>query len=240
MSFDATIITRYWGDLFGGFLTTLYICITGLILGLIVGAITCWAKMRLPGLGARIMNVYIEIFRGTPFLIQTFIFYYVGPVFGINLSASAVGILGLAFYSGAYFAEIYRAGILSIPKGQVEAAHALGIGDKAILFRIILPQMLSLILAPLTNQVMTLIKESAILSVITVQELTFTGQEIIGETFNYVEVYAKVALLYWFLITILSILTSCWEKYTTRYLKIKERPKTFSRIAGSDKLERVS
>lgn len=222
MVFDFTMITRYGGVLLEGFLTTLYICLIGILLGLIIGAITCWIKMRFPGWGSALANVYIEFFRGTPFLIQLFLLYYVGPVFGLDISATLAGILGLGLYGGAYFAEVYRSGVLSISKGQTEAARALGIEEKAILLRIIIPQMLGLILAPLTSQIITLVKDSAILSVITVQELTFSGQRAISETYNYVEVYTMVALLYWTLVTILSNLSKKWEKYSTRYLKPKE------------------
>jgi polar amino acid transport system permease protein len=224
MPFDFTMVTRYGGVLLEGLVITLYICLIGLLFGLIIGALTCWIKMKFPGCGSVIATIYIEFFRGTPFLIQVFLLYYVGPVFGIDMSATAAAIIGLSLYGGAYFAEIYRSGILSIPKGQIEAAQALGIGEKAILFRIVIPQMLGLIMAPMTNQIITLVKESAILSVITVQELTFIGQRAISETYNYVEVYTMVAFLYWALVSSLSMLFGRVEKYATRYL----RPREFS------------
>ncbi|MEH7525404.1 amino acid ABC transporter permease, partial [Bacillus sp. JJ1503] len=218
MFFDVTMVTRYGVVMLEGFLTTLYICFIGLLLGLVLGAVVCWIKMRFSKWGSGLANVYIEFFRGTPFLIQLFLLYYVGPVFGIDLSATVAGILGLSLYGGAYFAEIFRSGIQSIPKGQIEAARALGIGEKAILARIVIPQMLGLIIAPLTTQIITLVKESAILSVITVQELTFVGQRAISETYNYVEVYTMVALLYWALVTTLSGLFKRWERYSTEYM----------------------
>jgi polar amino acid transport system permease protein len=168
-------------------------------------------------------NVYIEVFRGTPFLVQLFILYFVGPEFGLNLSALTVGILGIGLYGGAYFAEIFRSGILSIPKGQIEAAKALGFSRTAILLRIVIPQMLALILAPLTNQLITLIKDSSILSIITVKELTFTSQSIIAETYKYVEVYAVIALLYWVLSTLVSILTGILEKRLTSHLNVRAK-----------------
>jgi polar amino acid transport system permease protein len=223
MVFDFSIVTRYGPVLLDGFLTTLSICFIGLLLGLSIGVITCWIKMMFPGLGAGLATIYIEFFRGTPFLIQVFLLYYVGPVFGIDMSATAAGIVGLGLYGGAYFAEIYRSGILSVHKGQAEAARALGIGEKAILFRIVIPQMWGLIMAPLTNQIISLVKESAILSVITVQDLTFVGQRAISETYNYVEIYTLVAFLYWALVTILANLLRVLEKYLTRYLRLQDR-----------------
>ena len=224
MFFDVTMVTRYGVVMLEGFLTTLYICFIGLLLGLVLGAVVCWIKMKFSKWGSSLANIYIEFFRGTPFLIQLFLLYYVGPVFGIDLSATTAGILGLSLYGGAYFAEIFRTGIQSIPKGQTEAARALGIGEKSILVRIVIPQMLGLIIAPLTSQIITLVKESAILSVITVQELTFVGQRAISETYNYVEVYTMVALLYWSLVTTLSGLFKRWEKYSTEYMRAKKTP----------------
>jgi polar amino acid transport system permease protein len=221
MFFDLTFVLQYWDILFKGFLNTLYVCGIGIALGMLIGAIACAAKLSRFKLFRGWTNAYIEFFRGTPFLIQVYILYYVGPGFGLELSALFVGIIGLGIYGGAYYAEIYRSGILSIPKGQIEAARALGIGDAAILFRIILPQMMGLILAPFTNQTITLIKESAILSVITLQELTFAGQRIIGQTFRYVEVYAMIALLYWALISVFSVISTQLERISTRYLRVK-------------------
>jgi polar amino acid transport system permease protein len=224
MAFDFSMFTRYGGVLLEGLVNTVFICFIGLVLGLLIGAVTCWIKMKFPSWCSAIANMYIEFFRGTPFLIQVFLLYYVGPVFGLDLSAMAAGIIGLSLYGGAYFAEIYRSGILSIPKGQIEAAQALGISEAAILFRIVIPQMLGLILAPLANQIITLVKESAILSVITVQELTFVGQRAISETYNYVEVYAMVALLYWAIVSSLSFLFGRLEVSATRHLRKKESP----------------
>jgi len=224
MAFDFSMITRYGGVLLEGLTYTLYICLIGLVIGLMMGAVLCLIKMKLPTWCSVIANMYIEFFRGTPFLIQVFLLYYVGPVFGLDLSAMTAGMIGLSLYGGAYFTEIYLSGILSIPKGQIEAAQALGISETAILFRIIIPQMLGLILAPLANQIITIVKESAILSVITVPELTFVGQRAISETYNYVEVYTMVAILYWAIVSSLSILFGRLERFATRHVRKEESP----------------
>jgi polar amino acid transport system permease protein len=223
MAFDSNMIYSHWQVLLTGFWHTLYICFFGLILGLFIGAASCAVKISSFRVLRIIANVYIEVFRGTPFLVQVFIIYFVGPEFGINLSAISAGILGMGLYGGAYFAEIFRSGILSIPKGQIEAAKALGFSRSAILLRIVIPQMLVLILAPLTNQLITLIKDSSILSIITVKELTFTSQSIIAETYQYVEVYAVIALLYWILSTFVSSLTGILEKRLTSHLIVRAR-----------------
>src|SRR5690625_4909261 len=114
-----------YGEVFlNGLSMTLYVCFVGILLGMMLGAIVCLLKFTRFKTIDFIMTFYIDFFRGTPFLIQVYILYYVGPIVGLDLSAIAVGIIGLALYGGAYFAEIYRGGVLAVPKGQIEAAKA--------------------------------------------------------------------------------------------------------------------
>ncbi|AJY73897.1 amino acid ABC transporter permease [Paenibacillus beijingensis] len=228
MSLDFSVIFEYRQILIDGFVKMIYICAAGLTIGLAVGAVVCAAKMSHSSLLRRCADVYIEWFRGTPFLIQMFILYYVGPNFGLELDATLAGIIGLGIYSGSYFAENYRSGIQSIPRGQIEAARALGMGNAAVFFRIVLPQMMGLILAPMTNNSVSFIKDSAVLSIITVQELSFAGQSVIGQTYRYVEVYAAVALLYWVVITCLTICSARLERFFTRHRTAASRLSTLS------------
>ena len=123
-----------------------------------------------------------------------------------------MGILALAAFGSAYFAEIIRAGIDAIPKGQLESARAIGMTDWQSMKNIILPQTVSIVLPPLTNQTLTLIKESAILSTITVHELTMTGLMVQGETFRPFEVFIMVALLYWALNETIATIMRRFEK----------------------------
>jgi polar amino acid transport system permease protein len=217
MSLDFSVIYEYRYVLIDGFVKMLYMCAAGLSIGLVVGAVACSAKMSRYRILRGCANAYIEWFRGTPFLIQVFILYYVGPKFGLVLDATIAGILALGVYTGSYFAEIYRSGIQSVPRGQIEAARALGMGEAAIFFRIVLPQMIGLILAPMTSNTISFIKDSSVLSIITVHELTFATQSVIGKTFRYVEVYITVALLYWALIKFLSICSSRLERLFTSH-----------------------
>ena len=143
------------------------------------------------------------------------------PFYGLRLSAEYVGILALAAFGSAYFAEIIRAGIDAVPKGQLESARAIGMTDWQAMKNIILPQTISIVLPPLTNQTLTLIKESAVLSTITVHELTMTGLMVQGETFRPFEVFIMVALLYWALNeTIATIMRKLEKKFS------KDRKKT--------------
>ena len=137
---------------------------------------------------------------------------YVLPFYGVRISAEYVGIIALAAFGSAYFAEIIRAGIDAVPKGQLESARAIGMTDWQSMKNIILPQTLSIVLPPLTNQTLTLIKESAILSTITVHELTMTGLMVQGETFRPFEVFIMVALLYWALNETIATIMRRFEK----------------------------
>ena len=133
-----------------------------------------------------------------------------------------MGILALAAFGSAYFAEIIRAGIDAVPKGQLESARAIGMTDWQAMKNIILPQTISIVLPPLTNQTLTLIKESAVLSTITVHELTMTGLMVQGETFRPFEVFIMVALLYWALNeTIATIMRKLEKKFSKNRKKIE-------------------
>jgi polar amino acid transport system permease protein len=161
--------------------TTIWISAISGVLGLVIGLMTGLARVSknftINGLAA----IYIEFIRGTPLLVQIFIaYFFVGTVF--NLSRNVAGIGALALFAGAYVAEIVRAGIQSIPRGQMEAARSLGMSVPQAMLDIILPQALKRIL-PLSGQFISLIKDSSLVSVIAITDLTKSGREIITSTF---------------------------------------------------------
>jgi len=213
-----------------GFWLTLKIVVCAIALGIPLGLFLALGRRSNFRIISFISTSFIELFRNTPFIIQVFLFYYVLPFYGLRLSAEYVGILALAAFGSAYFAEIIRAGIDAVPKGQLESARAIGMTDWQAMKNIILPQTISIVLPPLTNQTLTLIKESAVLSTITVHELTMTGLMVQGETFRPFEVFIMVALLYWALNeTIATIMRKLEKKFskdrkkTTQSLDIKGR-----------------
>ena len=209
------IFFDYFPMILLGFWLTLKIVICAIALGIPLGLILALGRRSNFILISFFATSFIELFRNTPFIIQVFLFYYVLPFYGLRLSAEYVGILALAAFGSAYFAEIIRAGIDAIPKGQLESARAIGMTDWQSMKNIILPQTVSIVLPPLTNQTLTLIKESAILSTITVHELTMTGLMVQGETFRPFEVFIMVALLYWALNeTIASIMRRIEKRYS--------------------------
>jgi polar amino acid transport system permease protein len=148
--------------------------------------------------------VYLEVIRNTPLLVQLFFIYFVlAPVFDISAFTSAV--LALSLFEGAYASEIFRAGIVSIHRGQWEAAFSIGLNTSQTYRLIILPQAIRRILPPLTSQAVSLIKDSALVSTIAIYDLTMRGQVIIAETFLVFEIWFTIAAMYLFITLILSL-----------------------------------
>lgn len=194
---DLVAIVEYAPAIGRGLLVTIEICTVSLFLGLLLGlAVALLGRLPWPPL-RWLIRTYVEIWRGTPLLLQLFILYYGGPSIGFLPSAYQAGVLGMTLYTGAYLAEIFRAGFEAVPPGQIEAARMLGFTKLKIVRHIELPQMLALIVPPATNQMISIIKESAVLSVITVPEVTFTTTRIVSETFAVVEPYLLLGLAYW-------------------------------------------
>jgi polar amino acid transport system permease protein len=204
MSFDFDLLLRFAPLLLSGLLVTVVICIFAGISAAIVGLIVALGLLSKYAIIRWASRVYVEVMRGTPVLIVLFLMYYGGPSIGITLSAQTVGVFGMGLYGAAYFGEIFRSGFQSIPPGQTEAARMLGISKLQITLRIHIPQMMTLILPPLTNQFVILVKESAVLSIITVSELTKNTTQMVNETFATLEPYLAAAALYWIVIEVIA------------------------------------
>ncbi|AWQ05966.1 ectoine/hydroxyectoine ABC transporter, permease protein EhuC [Bordetella bronchiseptica E014] len=140
--------------------------------------------------------VYVEVFRGTSALVQLFWFYFVLPMFGMKLPALLVGIVVLGANAGAYGAEVVRGAILAVPAGQREAAVALNLTRARTIWRIILPQAVPAMLPPTGNLLIELLKNTALVSLITITDLTFRGQLLRSETLRTTEIFTLVLLLY--------------------------------------------
>jgi polar amino acid transport system permease protein len=199
------------GLLLTGLILTLEISVLSIILGIIIGLITGLARLSSSPAPKWLAIGYIELIRGTPLLVQIYIFYFfIGQVFG--LSNFMAGVLALSFFAGAYIAEIIRAGIQSIHRGQMEAARSLGMNYPQAMRHIILPQAFKRILPPLAGQFISLIKDSSLVGVIALVELTRAGREIGTSTFNYFEVFFTVAVLYLVLTFSLSMVVQYLER----------------------------
>ncbi|MGW8182567.1 MAG: ectoine/hydroxyectoine ABC transporter permease subunit EhuC [Burkholderiales bacterium] len=140
--------------------------------------------------------VYIEVFRGTSALVQLFWFYFVLPFFGIELSAFTAGMLVLALNTGAYGAEVVRGAVLAVPRGQLDASAALNLSRRQTLWRIVMPQAFPAMLPPAGNLAIELLKNSALVSLITITELTFAAQLLRAESLRSAEIFGLVLVLY--------------------------------------------
>ena len=216
-----------------GFWLTIKIVVCSIAIGIPLGLILALGRRSNFIIPCFLSTSFIELFRNTPFIIQVFLFYYVLPFYGLKFSAELVGIFALAAFGSAYFAEIIRAGIDAVPKGQLESAKAIGMSDWQAMKNIVLPQTLSIVIPPLTNQALILIKESAILSTITVHELTMTGLMVQGETFRPFEVFIMVALLYWVLNETIATIMRKFEK------KIQKKRKTISKKGSNTNFGKI-
>jgi polar amino acid transport system permease protein len=216
---EIDLFVRYGPALLRGFAVTIACWIAGsfggMALGFLIACIYQWSGRWIRAA----LQFYIEAVRGTPFMIQLFILYYGGPSIGLLLTPIQAGIIGFIIYGSPYFAEIFRAGFQSTPKGQYEAARCFGFTEWTIVRRIVLPQMLVSITAPLTNFVIILTKETAILSVVTVPELLYETQTMAAETFTYVEPFLALSLFYWSMVETTSWLGRRVELRVTRHLR---------------------
>ncbi|MBK8184145.1 MAG: ABC transporter permease subunit [Candidatus Competibacteraceae bacterium] len=208
---------RQWkiGPLTWGLWVTIWISFVSGFIGLFIGLITGLCRLS-PNPTLRGLAVfYIELIRGTPLLVQIFIFYFfIGTV--LNLDRIVAGIGALALFVGAYTAEIIRAGIQSIAKGQSEAARSLGMTAAQTMTHIVLPQALKRVLPPLAGQFINLIKDSSLVSVIAITDLTKSGREIITSSFATFEIWFTVALLYLVVTSLLSQLLFWLERRFAR------------------------
>ncbi|NQW08826.1 MAG: amino acid ABC transporter permease [Alphaproteobacteria bacterium] len=163
-------------------------------------------------------ELYVWFIRGTPTLIQVFIFYFGLPQIDIRMSPFAAGCLALGLNGGAYVAEIIRGGLLAIPKGQMESAIALGMSPWTAMGRIILPQAIRIIIPPLTNEAATTLKNTSLLSTITLVELTLHAQLIIAATYRPFDFYIIAAILYLIMTSVLTQIAAWLERrYQLRY-----------------------
>ena len=197
MSIDLSIFINYGPQLFLGFLMTIKIVISAIILGIPFGLVLALGQRSRLKLVRVLSASFIEIFRNTPFIIQVFMFFYVLPFYGFHLPAAYVGIVALAAFGSAYFAEVIRGGINAVAKGQLESARATGMSDWQAMRYVVFPQTLPIILPAMTNQTLSLVKESAVLSTITVGELTMAAVKVHGETFRPFEAFIMIAMMYW-------------------------------------------
>ncbi len=206
MNFDFTPAVADWRALLSGASVTVEVTVCALvlscILGLLIGIGRLYPQRKvLYGF----CTVYLSCFRGTPLLVQLFIWFFGLPRFGILLPAFACGVLGLGMYSASYVSEIVRGAIQSIDRGQMEAARSLGMSQTQAMFKIILPQAFVRMIPPLGNEFISLIKNSALVSLLTIHDLMHEGQKIISVSYRSLEIYLVIAAIYWLMTTFTTV-----------------------------------
>jgi len=195
-TFDVSLARRTWQFFLKGVWLTAKLAFLSLALGLPIGLLLALARVQSSRLLAAPAAVYVEVMRGTPLLVQILFIYFVLPIFGIHLPAFTSGVIALTINSAAYISEIFRAGILSIDVGQMEAARSLGMSYTQAMRRIILPQTFRRVVPPLTNEGIALLKDSSLVSVIGLTELARTGQELASRYAAPLTIWPIVAIFY--------------------------------------------
>ncbi len=215
--FDVDLFIKILPDLAFGAVVTLKLTLISIVFGLIIGSIAGLGRVSKNKLFFGLSTAYVEVIRGTPLLVQILIVYFGLPAIGINLQPEPAGIIALSICSGAYIAEIVRAGIESIPIGQMEAARSLGMSYLQAMRYVILPQAFRNVLPALGNEFIALLKDSSLLSVISIVELTRVGRQIVNTTFNAWTPFLGVALFYLLMTIPLSRLVAYSQKRLGTY-----------------------
>lgn len=204
-------------QLLHGAVVTLEVTACALILGVVLGTLIGIARLNprnrvLYGLS----SAYVLLIRGTPLLVQLFILFFGLPQFGIMLPAFLSGVLGLGLYSAAYISEVVRGAIQSVDRGQMEAARSIGMSSAQAMRAIILPQAVVRMIPPLGNEFIALIKNSALVSLLTITDIMHEGQKIIAVSYRSLEVYLVVAAIYFVLTSLTSMLLGAAERRLKR------------------------
>ena len=210
---DFVFLARYAPLFWRGTLVTLGYTAGTISLGLIIGLLVGLGRLS----KARLVNypliAFIEVFRCTPLLVQIVWFYYALPVLlGIQIPATLAALMTLSCYTGAFYAEIFRGGIVSIERGQWDAARALGLRPLTMMRRVILPQAVRRMIPPFVNQSITQLKNTSLVSTIAVPDLLYNGGMITADTYRPLEVYTIVALIYFVLLFPATMLAQWYER----------------------------
>lgn len=196
-----------------GLQVTLYIFVIAIILGFLIGLVVALLRLAPIKILNWIAKVYVDAIRGTPFIVQLFFIYFgVNSLHLISLNSTVAGIITVAINAGAYFAEIIRAGIQSIDKGQTEAARSIGFTGAQTMRYVVLPQAFRRMLPTITNQSIISLKDTSLLSVIGIADLTQQGQIQASATFEAFKIWLAVGVIYFIIIYLLTILANFVER----------------------------
>lgn len=202
----------------GGLGHTLWIAFASMGLGLIFGLLLALARLSTSRFLRLTATLYISFMRGVPILVILFMLYFGLPVINVELDALTAAITGFSLNSAAYMAEIIRSAIVSVDKGQREAAQSLGLSPYRVLVGIILPQAIRLAIPPLSNVLLDLVKASSLAAMITVPEIFQRAKIVGGREFDYMTVYFVIAFIYWGICALIAAVQEVLERHFARYL----------------------
>jgi len=210
------LIAQVLPYLLRGAVMTILLTVVSMALALLAGMVLALMRLSRNRKFNLISGAYIEGIRGTPLLVQLFIIYYGLPQYGIRLDAFTAGVLGLSMNYSAYLAEVYRAGILAIDRGQWEAGGSIGLSRTSLLRYIILPQAVRILLPPVGNYFISMLKDSALVSTISIIELMRAAQLRVAITFRAMDIYLLVALIYFLMSYPIALFIRYYERKASR------------------------
>ena len=220
MIYSLNDMVTFLPSLLQGALLTIAVSLLAFGLALVLGLATGLARISRLTVLRVVAGCYIQFIRGTPLLLQLFFIYYVLPYAGIVLSPFVSGAMGLTLNYAAYMAEVFRSGIQAIPKGQWEAGASVGMSRRLMLRRIILPQAVRIIVPSIGNFFVSIFKDSALVSVITMRDLMFSGQLLASATYKHFEIFTMVAVIYF----MISYPTAKFVEWVEVRIDITRRP----------------
>jgi ectoine/hydroxyectoine ABC transporter permease protein EhuD len=220
MVFSLHDMIGFLPSLLHGALVTVEVSLLAFALALISGLAIGIARISRAAPLKAVAACYIQFIRGTPLLLQLFFIYYVLPYGGLVLTPFVSGVLGLTLNYAAYMAEVFRAGIQAIPKGQWEAGSSIGMSRRLLLRRIILPQAFRIIIPPIGNFFVSIFKDSALVSILTLRDLMFSGQLLASATYKHFEIFSMVAVIYF----LISYPTAKFVEWVEVRVDITKRP----------------
>ena len=201
-----------------GLKLTVSISVLAILIGMLIGFITCLCRISNNIILKSVSGIYVWIIRGTPMIVQAFIVYFGMPqliqtfVPGFKIDSYTAGLITLSLNAGAYLSEVFRGGLMAIPKGQSEAARSLGLSKAKTMLKVVLPQAIKISIPSMVNQFIITIKDSSILSVIGLADLVNRAKVYVGSSYQFFATYTVVAVYYLVIISILMIISMYLEK----------------------------
>ncbi|MEO5321323.1 amino acid ABC transporter permease [Arthrobacter sp. CC3] len=219
MTINWDLVWSSLGPILTGAVTgTIPLALASFVLGLLLALLIALMRLSRNPVFSTVARMYISVIRGTPLLVQLFVIFYGLPSIGVTISPWPSAIIAFSLNVGGYAAEVIRAAILSVPKGQWEAGHTIGMSRRQSLVRIILPQAARVSVPPLSNTFISLVKDTSLASLILVTELFRQAQQVAAFSQEFMLLYLEAAVIYWIICLVLAGGQSALEKRLDRYV----------------------